>query len=60
MKTVKQQAAEARAAGRKRFLADQPCQYGHRERDGRGRCIGCSRRLRLRPYLPNHSRDAVR
>jgi hypothetical protein len=47
MKTLKQQAAEARDAGLKRFISDQPCRYGHHERraDKQGTCIACDRRL---------------
>jgi hypothetical protein len=32
MRTVKEQAAQARAAGQKRFIADRPCRHGHMER----------------------------
>jgi hypothetical protein len=48
MKSVKQRAAEARAAGLKRFISDRPCQYGHYERhaNGKGTCVACARRLR--------------
>jgi hypothetical protein len=32
MRTVKEQAAQARAAGLKRLIADRPCRHGHMER----------------------------
>jgi hypothetical protein len=43
VRTAKEQAAKARAAGLKRFIADRPCQHGHLERraDARGTCITC-------------------
>jgi len=43
MRTVKEQAAQARAAGLKRFIADRPCRHGHMERraDDKGTCIVC-------------------
>jgi hypothetical protein len=48
MKTVKQQAAEARAAGDKRFISDRPCRRGHYERYAhkQGTCVDCVRRAR--------------
>jgi hypothetical protein len=52
MKTVKQQAAMATAVGLKQFVSYRPCRYGHRERDGRGTCIACSRQLRLEDISP--------
>ena len=50
MRTFKEQAAAARAAGLKRFIADRPCRHGHLERrtDRQGTCIGCNY-LRYRP-----------
>jgi hypothetical protein len=50
MRTVKKQAAQARAAGLKRFIADRPCRHGHMERraDDKGTCLACSY-LRLGP-----------
>jgi hypothetical protein len=50
MRTFKEQAAAARAAGLKRFIADRPCRRGHLERraDDKGTCIACNY-LRYRP-----------
>ena len=50
MRTVKEQAAQARAAGLKRFIADRPCRHGHVERraDDKGTCVVCHY-LRFRP-----------
>jgi hypothetical protein len=50
MRTFKEQAAAARAAGLKRFIADRPCRHGHLERraDSQGTCIAC-KYLRYRP-----------
>ena len=52
MRTVKEQAAHARAAGLKRFIADRPCRHGHVERraDDKGTCVVCHY-LRFRPLL---------
>jgi hypothetical protein len=43
MRTFKEQAAAARAAGLKRFIADRPCRHGHVERraDDKGTCVAC-------------------
>jgi hypothetical protein len=56
MKTLKQQATQARAAGRKSFRAVRPCRYGHYERDLRGACVACTRHLRSALRLSNRSR----
>ena len=52
MRTVKEQAAQARATGLKRFIADRPCRHGNMERraDDKGTCLACSY-LRLRPLV---------
>jgi hypothetical protein len=52
MPTVKEQAAKARAAGLKRFIADRPCRHGHMERlaNDKGTCVACNY-LRLRPLV---------
>jgi hypothetical protein len=52
MRTVKEQAAQARAAGQKRFIADRPCRHGHMERraDDKGTCLACNY-LRFRPRV---------
>ena len=52
MRTVKEQAAQARAAGLKRFIADRPCRHGHMERraDDKGTCLACHY-LRFRPLV---------
>jgi len=44
MRTIKEQAAEVRAAGLRRFIADRRCRHGHLERraDGEGMCIACN------------------
>jgi hypothetical protein len=44
MRTIKEQAAEVRAAGLRRFVADRRCRHGHLERraDGKGMCIACN------------------
>jgi hypothetical protein len=49
MKSVKQEAAEARAAGDKRFISERPCRYGHPERyaDKQGKCVDCDRCMRI-------------
>jgi hypothetical protein len=43
MRTFKEQAAAARAAGLKRFIADRQCRHDHVERraDDKGMCIAC-------------------
>jgi len=44
MRTIKEQAAEVRAAGLRRFIADRRCRHSHLERraDGKGMCIACN------------------
>jgi hypothetical protein len=51
MRSFKEQAAQARAAGLKRFIADRPCKHGHLERraDTKGTCAACT-------YLRNSAR----
>jgi hypothetical protein len=58
MKTLKQQAALAKAAGRKSFLAERPCRYGHYERNLGGACLACTRHLRSALRLSNQRRTA--
>jgi hypothetical protein len=59
MRTLEQQAKQARAAGRKSFLADRPCRYGHYERNLRGACVACTRHLRSALRPSNQSRVAA-
>jgi len=61
MRTFKEQAAAARAAGLKRFIADRPCLHGHLERraDRQGTCIGCVY-LRYRPVVRSLVNATVR
>jgi hypothetical protein len=58
MRTLKQQARQAKAAGRKSFLADRPCRYGHYERTLGGACLACTRHLRSALRVSNQRRVA--
>jgi hypothetical protein len=60
MRTFKEQAAQARAAGLKRFIADRPCRHGHLERraDDKGTCIACNY-LRFRPLVRSVSTGTI-
>ena len=51
MRSVREQAAVARAAGLQEFICDRPCKNGHviRRADAKGTCIGCN-------YLRNSAR----
>ena len=53
MTTLKQQAAEARAFGLKRFTSEQPCRYGHNVRlaDRHGACETCFRLRKMAPIF---------